>query len=145
MWICRITQNGQMLLPWVLCAPSSGFLGGLAQRLSPASASTDSPSALIPNFVAHPSPVMSIRAEGILKSMRSTHRSLLGADIKIKVKNLLLINATPYNFIFFPLFCLDREVWKCGLMAACKRNWSWENIFKNGMQEWAKSNVNNFF
>lgn len=30
-------------------------------------------------------------------------------------------------------------------MAAHNRNWSWEGIFNKGIQEWAKSIVNNFF
>lgn len=57
-------------------------LGCLVQSLIPAA---DAPSVCIPNFEVRPSPATSIHAEQdevTLKSTRSTHRSLPGADNK---------------------------------------------------------------
>lgn len=34
---------------------------------------------------------------------------------------------------FFFLFCLDKEVWKCGLMAVCSTSLSFEHLFNKGM------------
>lgn len=49
-------------------------------------------------------------------------------------------------FHFFFLFCLDKEVWKCGLMAVCSTSLSFEHLFNKGMLQKAKSNQsNNFF
>lgn len=119
------------------CSVLSSF-GYLVQSTTLAPASTDAPSAYARNFIVRWRKARFSHAgrgglEWPWRAVGAHAGTCLVLIDRKKEKSLLLSSFTHCNFIFVSLFCLDEEVWKCGLMAVCNISLSYESIFNKGM------------